>query len=55
MVTVKYFYKENVMETSKKDYPQFAGGTAAICEEHITNTIDDFRLAPAIQNRLREI
>ena len=55
MVTVKYFYKEDNMETSKKDYPQFAGGTAAICEERITNTIDDFRLAPAVQNRLREI
>ena len=43
------------METSKKDYPQFAGGAAAICEERITNTIDDFRFAPAVQNRLREI
>ena len=43
------------METSKKDYPQFSGGAAAICEERITNTIDDFRLAPAVQNRLREI
>ena len=55
MVTVKYFYKEDTMETSKKDYPQFAGGTAAICEARITNTMDDFRLAPAVQNRLREI
>ncbi len=43
------------MEPNKKDYPQFAGGTAAIYEECITNTIDDFRLAPAVQNRAKSI